>query len=209
MGGVYTDLNASTTIKNLYAVGEVASTGVHGANRLASNSLMECLVFAKKMSSINLDLSTTKSINRSNKSVQMKNIDKDLFSEISINIEALRKSCWENIGVSRSKNKMELFSNDLDNTKSAFIDNSLLNIVKQVEIDQKLSFDEQHRRALNLLIDFQNRQITTRLLVEACLFREESRGGHYRIDYPEKNDLWKCHSNQKRNQGIKQSPIQS
>jgi len=154
-------------------------------------------------------LSTTKSINRSNKSVQMKNIDKDLFSEISINIEALRKSCWENIGVSRSKNKMELFSNDLDNTKSAFIDNSLLNIVKQVEIDQKLSFDEQHRRALNLLIDFQNRQITTRLLVEACLFREESRGGHYRIDYPEKNDLWKCHSNQKRNQGIKQSPIQS
>ena len=209
MGGVYTDLNASTTIKNLYAVGEVASTGVHGANRLASNSLMECLVFAKKMSSINLELSTTKSINRSNKSVQMKNIDKDLFSEISINIEALRKSCWENIGVSRSKNKMELFSNDLDNTKSAFIDNSLLNIVKQVEIDQKLSFDEQHRRALNLLIDFQNRQITTRLLVEACLFREESRGGHYRIDYPEKNDLWKCHSNQKRNQGIKQSPIQS
>ena len=209
MGGVYTDLNASTTIKNLYAVGEVASTGVHGANRLASNSLMECLVFAKKMSSINLELSTTKSINRSNKSVQMKNIDKDLFSEISINIEALRKSCWENIGVSRSKNKMELFSNDLDNTKSAFIDNSLLNIVKQVEIDQKLSFDEQHRRALNLLIDFQNRKITTRLLVEACLFREESRGGHYRIDYPEKNDLWKCHSNQKRNQGIKQSPIQS
>ena len=209
MGGVYTDLNASTTVKNLYAVGEVASTGVHGANRLASNSLMECLVFAKKMSSINLELSKTKAINRSNKSVQMKNVDKDLFSEILIHIEALRKSCWENVGVSRSKNNMELFSNDLDNNKYSFIDNSLLNIVKQVEVDQKLSFDEQHRRALNLLIDFQNRQITTRLLVEACLFREESRGGHYRIDHPEKNDLWKCHSNQKRNQEIKRSPIQS
>jgi len=209
MGGVYTDLDASTTIRNLFAVGEVASTGVHGANRLASNSLMECLVFAKKMSSINLELTPSKSISRIEKSAQMKNVDKDLFNKISINIETLRKSCWENIGVSRSKSKMELFSNNLDNDKSPLIDNSLLNIVKQVEIDQKLSFNEQHRRALNLLIDLQNRRITTKLLVEACLFREESRGGHYRIDHPDKNDLWKCHSNQKRNQEIKKSPIQS
>ena len=209
MGGVYTDLNASTTIKNLYAVGEVASTGVHGANRLASNSLMECLVFAKKMSSINLELSTTKSINRLNKVVQMQNVDKDLFSKFSINIEALRKSCWECIGVSRSKNKMNLFSQDLDNDKSSLIDYSLLNIIKQVEVDQKIFFDEEHRRALNLLIDLQNRQITTRLLLDACLFREESRGGHYRNDFPNKNDFWKFHSNQKRNQEIKKTPIQS
>ncbi len=209
MGGVYTDLNASTTIKNLYAVGEVASTGVHGANRLASNSLMECLVFAKKMGSIKLDLGETKSIERINKNFQICDVDKDLFGNISSHIEALRKSCWENIGVSRSKNKMELFSYDLDNSKSDLIDNSLLNLVKQVELDQKLSFDEEHRRALNLLIDLQNRQITTRLLMDACLFREESRGGHYRNDYPNKNDLWKCHSNQKRNQEIKRTPIQN
>ena len=104
---------------------------------------------------------------------------------------------------------MELFSYDLDNGKSDLIDNSLLNLVKQVELDQKLSFDEEHRRALNLLIDFQNRHITTRLLMDACLFREESRGGHYRNDYPNKNDLWKCHSNQKRNQEIKRTPIQN
>ncbi len=209
MGGVYTDLNASSTIKNLYAVGEVASTGVHGANRLASNSLMECLVFAKKMSSINLDLNSAKSIKRINKSVQIKNFDKDLLRKIPIHIEALRKSCWEYIGVSRSKNKMDLFSDSLENDISALCDNVLLNVVKQVEIDQKLCFDEQHRRVINLLIDLQNRQITTKLLVEACLFREESRGGHYRIDHTSKNDLWKCHSNQRINQEIKKSPIQS
>ena len=209
MGGVYTDLNAATTIKNLYAVGEVASTGVHGANRLASNSLMECLVFAKKMASIELDLGLTKSIERINKSFQICDVDKDLFGKISSHIEELRKSCWKNIGVSRSKNKMELFSYDLDNGKSDLIDNSLLNLVKQVELDQKLSFDEEHRRALNLLIDLQNRQITTRLLLDACLFREESRGGHYRNDFPNKNDFWKFHSNQKRNQEIKKTPIQS
>ena len=209
MGGVNTDLNASTTIKNLYAVGEVASTGVHGANRLASNSLMECLVFAKKMSTINLESSTTKSINRINKSFDLSDVDKDLFSKISTKIEILRKSCWENIGVSRSKNKMKLFYSNFGKDKSAIIDNSILNIIKEVEVSEKISFDEQHRRALNLLIDLQNRQITTRLLVEACLFREESRGGHYRIDYPNKNDLWKCHSNQRRNQKIVKSPIQN
>ena len=209
MGGVNTDLNASTTIKNLYAVGEVASTGVHGANRLASNSLMECLVFAKKMSTINLESSTTKSINRINKSFDLSDVDKDLFSKISTNIETLRKSCWENIGVSRSKNKMKLFYSNFGKDSSAFIDNSILNIIKEVEVNEKISFDEQHRRALNLLIDLQNRQITTRLLVEACLFREESRGGHYRIDYPNKNDLWKCHSNQRINQKIVKSPIQN
>ena len=209
MGGVNTDLNASTTIKNLYAVGEVASTGVHGANRLASNSLMECLVFAKKMSTINLESSTTKSINRINKSFDLSDVDKDLFSKISTNIETLRKSCWENIGVSRSKNKMKLFYSNFGKDKSAIIDNSILNIIKEVEVSEKISFDEQHRRALNLLIDLQNRQITTRLLVEACLFREESRGGHYRIDYPNKNDLWKCHSNQRINQKIVKSPIQN
>ena len=209
MGGVNTDLNASTTIQNLYAVGEVASTGVHGANRLASNSLMECLVFAKKMSTINLESRTTKSINRINKSFDLSDVDKDLFSKISTNIETLRKSCWENIGVSRSKNKMKLFYSNFEKDKSAIVDNSILNIIKEVEVSEKISFDEQHRRALNLLIDLQNRQITTRLLVEACLFREESRGGHYRIDYPNKNDLWKCHSNQRINQKIVKSPIQN
>tara|TARA_Y100000589_G_scaffold36099_1_gene30191 strand:- start:132 stop:617 length:486 start_codon:yes stop_codon:yes gene_type:complete len=161
------------------------------------------------MSSINLELNTTKSINRLDKIIKMKNVDKDLFNRISINIEMLRKSCWENIGVSRSKSKMELFSYELDSDNCTLTNDYLLNIVKQVEVDQKLSFDEQHRRALNLLIDLQNRQITTSLLLEACLFREESRGGHFRIDYPHKNDVWRYHSNQKRNQEIKKSPIRS
>tara|TARA_Y100001978_G_scaffold165452_1_gene152856 strand:- start:91 stop:603 length:513 start_codon:yes stop_codon:yes gene_type:complete len=170
---------------------------------------MECLVFAKKMSSINLELSLSKSINRIEKSVQMRNVDKDLFNKISIKIEALRKSCWEYLGVSRAKNKMDFFSQNLENDISDLFNNDFLNVIKRVEIDQKLCFEEQHRRAINLLIDLQNRQITTKLLVEACLFREESRGGHYRIDHINKNDLWKCHSNQIRNQKIKKGPIQS
>ena len=121
----------------------------------------------------------------------------------------MRKSCWEYLGVSRAKNKMDFFSQNLENDISDLFNNDFLNVIKRVEIDQKLCFEEQHRRAINLLIDLQNRQITTKLLVEACLFREESRGGHYRIDYKNKNDLWKCHSSQKRNQEIKKTLIQS
>ena len=210
MGGVYANLNASTTIENLYAVGEVASTGVHGANRLASNSLMECLVFARKMSSINLSQSSSwNSIERIEKSNQLKDIDKDLFNKISNNIESLRRSCWECVGVSRSRNRMEFFLNEITKNSTYFVDNSILNIVQQIEITQKLNLDEPHRRALNLLIDLQNRQITTKLLLEACLFREESRGGHYRIDYPTKSNNWECHTNQIKNQLINKRFIQS
>ena len=203
MGGVYTDLNASSSIQNLYAVGEVASTGVHGANRLASNSLMECLVFARKMASIELGSSyTQKSIKRVQKRVKLSNSDKDLSNKISLYIETMRKSCWEYIGVSRSKNQMEIFLDEIDRTYSLLIDNKLLNLVKEIDICEHLSLDEPNRRDLNLLIDLQNRKLTTKLLLEACLFREESRGGHYRSDYPSKNRLWECHSIQRRNQMI-------
>jgi len=84
MGGVKTDLNACSTRKGLYAVGEVASTGVHGANRLASNSLMECLVFARKMSSIVLnDLSKVEKFDRSFQEFDIEDPKEDQISIIS------------------------------------------------------------------------------------------------------------------------------
>ncbi len=210
MGGIYTDLDAATTLKNLYAVGEVASTGVHGANRLASNSLMECLVFAQKMSSIKIEeVNRYKALDRSNKTILLNKIDKDLFNKISIHIESLRKLCWEYLGVSRSKVTMQLFANNISKDYSSIIDDSLLNIAKHVEIGQKLFLDEPNRRALNLLIDLQNRQITTKLLLESCLFREESRGGHHRVDFPKKDNIWKCHSNQRKGEAIQKRYIKN
>ena len=102
MGGVKTDLNASSTRKGLYAVGEVASTGVHGANRLASNSLMECLVFARKMSSIVLnDFSKFEKFDRSFQEFDIGDPKEDQISIIAEKIDELRKLCWLNLGVSR------------------------------------------------------------------------------------------------------------
>ena len=94
------------------------------------------------------------------------------------------------------KKGMKNFLDDLYMEDSELSNNFLLNSIKSLDINNFIKFSEPNRRALNLLLDLQNRNTTTRLLLEACIFREESRGGHYRTDYPEKLDSWKCHSRQ-------------
>ena len=203
MGGVSTNLNASSTTKGLYAVGEVASTGVHGANRLASNSLMECLVFARKMSSIVLNSTKTiKQLDRFNTDLVMQDPEEDYISKISEKIDELRKLCWDNLGVSRTKKSMIKLLATLQDEIDQLKINPLLKCLEKIEIDQQCKLSEPNRRGLNLLLDLQNRQITTLLLLKACLFREESRGGHYRDDFPTKDITWKCHTRQQLNQKI-------
>ena len=203
MGGVSTNLNASSTTKGLYAVGEVASTGVHGANRLASNSLMECLVFARKMSSIVLNSTKNiKQLDRFNKDLVMRDPEEDYISKISEKIDELRKLCWDNLGVSRTKKSMIKLLATLQDEIDQLKINPLLKCLEKIEIDQQCKLSEPNRRGLNLLLDLQNRQITTLLLLKACLFREESRGGHYRDDFPNKDITWKCHTRQQLNQKI-------
>ena len=210
MGGVSTDLNASSTVKGLYAVGEVASTGVHGANRLASNSLMECLVFARKMSKIVLNnpLVLRKSY-RSIEEFHINDPQEEYISRITNKINELRKLCWENLGVSRNKNNMLKFFNNIQSDIDQLQKNPLLNTLKKIEIDKKIKLNEPNRRALNIMLDLQNRQITTFILLKACLFREESRGGHYRDDFPKKDQNWQCHTRQVLNQGIKKRFIRN
>jgi len=203
MGGVHTDLNASSSKKGLYAVGEVASTGVHGANRLASNSLMECLVFARKMSSIELNSPFKLGrLKRYAREVYMGNPQEDYISSISEKIDGLRKLCWSNLGVSRNKKGMIQLLTTLQDEIDKLKINPLLKSLEKIKIDQILKLSEPNRRGLNLLIDLHNRQITTMLLLKACLFREESRGGHYRDDFPSKDITWECHTRQQLNQKI-------
>jgi len=210
MGGVKTDLNASSTRKGLYAVGEVASTGVHGANRLASNSLMECLVFARKMSSIVLnDLSKFEKFDRSFQEFYIEDPKEDQISKIAKKIDELRKLCWLNLGVSRNQVNMSKFLNFIQDDIDKLYKNDLLNSLEKIKFDQKIKLSERNRRVLNLLLDLKNRQITTITLLKACLFREESRGGHYRDDFPEKDKNWECHTRQQLDQKIQKRFIKN
>ncbi len=210
MGGVKTDLNASSTRKGLYAVGEVASTGVHGANRLASNSLMECLVFARKMSSIVLNgPSKFEKFDRSLKEFDIQDQKEDQISQISEKIDELRKLCWSNLGVSRNNVNMSKFLHNIQVDISQLQKNDLLSSLEKIKFHQKIKLSERNRRALNLLLDLKNRQITTITLLKACLFREESRGGHYRDDFPDKDKNWECHTRQQLNQKIQKRFIKN
>ena len=87
--------------------------------------------------------------------------------------------------------------------------NSLLNSLEKIRIDQIIKFSEPNRRALNLLLDLKNRQITTLTLLKACIYREESRGGHYRDDFPEKDKNWECHTRQQLDQKIQKRFIKN
>jgi L-aspartate oxidase len=170
IGGIKTDTKGRTSIKNLYACGEVASTGVHGANRLASNSLLECMVFGHK---------SAEDINKKKNSVNFKsyikikkenpathNITKTELIEIQ---KEIQKEMYAKVGIQRNKQ-------DLLKLK-AFIQTMYLKIINS---ESKSSV---------LLGEIINMLITAQLITDNALKREESRGTHYRDDFPTTNPL--------------------
>jgi L-aspartate oxidase len=171
MGGVKTDLWGRTNIENLYACGEVACTGIHGANRLASNSLLEGLVFGSRAGKKSMEMS-----GRKLSKVKMK-YDFPQKADILIDREDLKRSIkslmWRNVGIERDGGLLRMAEDKLvDWTKYAFLK----------EFSDRTGFE-----TLNMLI------IAT-LITRAASVREESRGTHFRKDYPAEDDrIWKRH----------------
>ena len=212
MGGVATNLKAQTNIKGLFAIGEVACTGLHGANRLASNSLMECLVFANQMRNIELNDFNTSDISGNNLSFNKSNLrfTKDKGTKyLSKEIEKLRQLCWREAGVDRSLKGMSSALAKVKKDYQNLIKEPLLNLVFSQSKYAIHEFDEITRRDLNLLIDLSNRQMSSLLMLEACLFRKESRGGHFRDDCPTSVPFWQCHTRQIKGKNIHTRPIGS
>ena len=102
-----------------------------------------------------------------------------------------------------------ILSLNLISPKEKLNKNALLNSLEKIKFDQKIKLSERNRRALNILLDLKNRQITTITLLKACLFREESRGGHYRDDFPDKDKNWECHTRQQLDQKIQKRFIKN
>jgi L-aspartate oxidase len=160
MGGVRTDLDGSTSIPGLYAAGEVACTGVHGANRLASNSLLEGLVFgARAGAAMREELKTHKK--HAAAAVPTSRTDMHNQPGIEEHISKMRESMWRDVGLSRSAGGLKRAIRTLEDMRP--------------EIEHAGP-----RRCW----EAKNIHATGMLIARSALARQESRGAHYRTDYP-------------------------
>ena len=211
MGGVRTDPQAATTVPGLYAVGEVASTGVHGANRLASNSLMECLVYARQLRHIQLpawDAAEAGLASGSSAPARPLTGARPGSPEgLQGSIEQLRQLCWQVAGVERRATDLRHGLRDcrrqrLELEQQALLQQTARQSPGEVHtLDTALSTWLRQAHALN------QRLLVSELLLEAALFRQESRGGHYRLDAPAAQPFWRRHTVQRQNQGIGTEPV--
>lgn len=166
-GGVMTDLNARTDLDSLYAVGECTYTGLHGANRLASNSLLECLVFSEAAAKhILSNLPETESIEIPDWD-ESRVTDPDEAIVVSHNWDELRRSLWDYVGIVRTNKRLERAKHRVD--------------LLWGEIQEFYS----HFRVSNDLIELRNLVLVADLIIRSAQARHESRGLHYTKDYPD------------------------
>jgi L-aspartate oxidase len=211
MGGVRTDALAATTVPGLYAVGEVASTGVHGANRLASNSLMECLVFARQLRHIDLPAEgPTPGDGAPNNAAAMAPPAQTGplgLEGLQGSIAALRQLCWEVAGVERRSSELGRGLQQCRRQRLELEQQELLRRAAQLSPGEVLPLEAHASTWLRQAHDLQQRLLVSELLLEAALFRQESRGGHYRLDAPAAQPFWRRHTLQRRDQGIGTEPV--
>ena len=169
-GGVRTDLNAQTSIRNMYACGEVSCTGVHGANRLASNSLLEAVVFSKRAADhargIIGDIELRK-VEDLGDGAAGKRSHTD---EIDLVKKGIKNTMWKYVGIVRTNEWLE----------------KALSSLKRFE-DEYLSIKEDSR-VTSQLVELASMVTCARLITQSALERKESRGLNYNLDYPDRDD---------------------
>jgi L-aspartate oxidase len=169
MGGVATDVNAATGVENLYAAGEAAFTGVHGANRLASNSLLEGLVFGHRAGLAEPADRGAFAPGRLRKRLPAHGAKLDI-DDISRSLKSL---AWRNLGAFRDEP-------------------SLVETIETLKAWSRYVLAEEFHMRPGF--EIQNMLTVARLMTEAALLRTESRGAHQRTDYPETSPAWARHS---------------
>lgn len=176
-GGVVTDVNGKSTIRGLYVVGEAACTGLHGANRLASNSLLEAAVVARRAVDEMMRLySPSKSVAKPLDIPDWEHGDTAPPDELVViyhNWDEIRRLMWDYVSIVRTDNRLRRAAARLKNLK------------KEVR-----EFYWGHRVNANIL-ELRNLVATASLIVECALRRKESRGLHYTADYPETLDRYR------------------
>lgn len=185
VGGIKTGLNGETNIANLYSFGELASSGVMGANRLASNSLLECLVFGKRAITHAAKQNSTHNVPRFNSEELYTN--KTLRNEFLNQVNLVAKAMNSKLGIVRNESSMKELSHYLNQVKTNF----------PFEKNEYYS-----TRMLSLIHVCQ-------LMTQAALERKESRGGHIRSDFEHENKAYIAHSIQTLNKDLRFVPIEN
>ena len=204
MGGVATNLQAATSLPSLYAIGEVACTGVHGANRLASNSLMECLVFARQLGEIQLEPAGPGAQGSAAAPTAIELAIEGLSSaQLDHQISRLRDLCWQAAGVERWGHGLAGALRTVQHQRQDLESQPLWQQLQQLEPGRSARLSPGAVPVLKRLHDLHVRLDLAELLMEAALFREESRGGHFRIDAPARQPFWQRHSVQQRGEAIR------
>lgn len=213
MGGIVTDLMNRTSIPGLYALGETASTGVHGANRLASNSLLECIVFGAQMKHIELESREQGAGSRGaleqgsrGETGSILTYESDWLSEQAL-LEALRQELprlvWQCAGICREQKGLETAYapgsasaiGQVETWQQQFAALPLSQFLLNLPAAQPAGFSlpDAHRQ-LRLWGETRNLLDVAYLILKSAAFRTESRGGHYRLDYPQPDPNWQVHT---------------
>jgi L-aspartate oxidase len=193
MGGIATDLSCQTSITNLYAIGETASTGVHGANRLASNSLLECIVFAAQLSHIAIASRSSSeevfsTINEAgNWETEMK--------QIALVRQNLPSLMWQSAGISRWQETLEAAIAQVVSWREAISQSAIARYLLKLSPNECVTLTSPlAEQQLRLAAETINLLDIGYLILKSAAFRTESRGGHYRSDYPQTSPSWQVHT---------------
>jgi L-aspartate oxidase len=167
-GGVIVDFEGRTDVPGLYAIGETSFTGLHGANRMASNSLLECIVYGRAAAA-----SIAKNLPRPNDSFtaepwdasQVTDSDEDVV--ISHNWDEMRRAMWDYVGIVRTNKRLQ-------------------RALRRAELlQQEITEYYSNYKVTNDLLELRNLATVAELIIRSALERKESRGLHYTLDYPD------------------------
>ena len=200
MGGIHTDLQGRTSLEGLYAVGENASTGVHGANRLASNSLLECLVFGRRLAQ--LDLGDRPTLDTPPQIDPLPFPVLHHLQEAQAWMQTIRATLphliWHSAGICREAQSLQEALTQVCQWHDRWQDLAFTQFINDRLPHQAYRFPTSPDQSLVPLVrpwlELGNLLEISRLLLQSALFRQESRGGHYRLDYPDPQDSWRCHT---------------
>ena len=172
MGGIKIDTWGRTNVEGLYACGEAACSAVHGANRLASNSLLDTLVFARRLVASSLGQAPPPADSDSENALLRRVPERAPVCATmpSPNLENLQDLTWRNAGINRNGSRLLLSARILN-------------------LWQRMMPPPNDRASWEL----SNMVVLARLMVESALLRQESRGSHYRQDFPETSPQWEKH----------------